>query len=58
MSMRHVGRRAVAQGSIVLKNYAGRMEASWVYEELERVRNIRPGFRCVLAWMRLQLLQD
>jgi len=35
------------QGGIVMKNYGGRMEASWVYEELERVRNIRPGFRCV-----------
>lgn len=35
------------QGGIVMKNYAGRVEASWIYQELERVRNIRPGFRCV-----------
>lgn len=33
------------QGGILMKNYEGRVEASWIHEELERVRNIRPGFR-------------
>jgi hypothetical protein len=36
----------VCQGGITMKNYNSRMEVSWVNEELERVRNIRPGFRC------------
>jgi hypothetical protein len=35
----------VCQGGITMKNYNSRMEVSWVNEELERVRNIRPGFR-------------
>eukprot|EP01118_Nematostelium_gracile_P016724 TRINITY_DN6995_c0_g1_i1.p1 TRINITY_DN6995_c0_g1~~TRINITY_DN6995_c0_g1_i1.p1 ORF type:complete len:580 (-),score=104.82 TRINITY_DN6995_c0_g1_i1:151-1890(-) len=30
---------------ILLKDYADRLEKSWVYEELYRVRNIRPSFR-------------
>lgn len=32
------------KGPITLRNYADRMEVSWVYQELERARNIRPGF--------------
>jgi hypothetical protein len=35
------------QGPITLSNYAARMEVSWVAQELERARNIRPGFRWV-----------
>lgn len=37
----------VLQGGILMSNYPSRMEASWVNQELERVRNIRPGFRWV-----------
>lgn len=33
------------KGPIMLTGYPARLEASWVYNELERVRNIRPGFR-------------
>eukprot|EP00775_Hariotina_reticulata_P005691 gene5691-5929_t len=33
------------QGGLLLSNYPSRLEASWVYRELERARNIRPGFR-------------
>jgi hypothetical protein len=46
----------VLQGGILMSNYPSRMEASWVNQELERVRNIRPGFRWVVtltlaAWL-------
>jgi hypothetical protein len=40
------------QSGIVMQNYEGRMEASWAYAELERVRNIRPGFRWVQGFGR------
>jgi hypothetical protein len=33
------------QGPITLSNYEARMEVSWVAQELEKARNIRPGFR-------------
>ncbi|KAF8072354.1 hypothetical protein HT031_000013 [Scenedesmus sp. PABB004] len=33
------------KGPLVLDNYAARLEASWVHAELERGRNVRPGFR-------------
>jgi hypothetical protein len=35
------------QGPITLDNYTARMEVSWVAQELDRARNIRPGFRSV-----------
>jgi len=44
------------QGGFMLSNYPSRLEASWVYRELERARNIRPGFRyarwgwCNVSW--------
>jgi electron-transferring-flavoprotein dehydrogenase len=31
-----------------IKSYSTKIQQSWIYEELYRVRNIRPGFRCGL----------
>ena len=36
---------AVREGGVEPDSYAGRLEGSWLWEELYRARNIRPGFK-------------
>ncbi len=42
----------------LLETYPKALEASWVYEELRSVRNIRPGFRKGLWWGLLHAALD